>query len=118
MILNAVIIFVGIIFMYLISVKLWGPHIGLLTGIVCLFFRPILCICCLLLYRHFSLPFITIAIYLYLCAIDSKRKSEKYLLLVGSGFVIALGFKLKATIVILLVAVIIHLFLSQKYALL
>ena len=114
MLLNAVIIFVGIIFMYLISVKLWGPHIGLLTGIVCLFFAPFYVYVAYYYTDTFSLPFITIAIYLYLCAIDSKKKIGRYLLLIGSGFIIALGFKLKATIVILLVAVIIHLFLSQK----
>ena len=114
MLLNAVVIFISIIFMYLIAVKLWGPHMGLLTGIICLFFAPFYVYVAYYYTDTFSLPFITISVYLYLCGVNSKNKIGKYLLLVGSGIIVALGFKLKATVIILLVAMIIHLFLSQK----
>ena len=62
----------------------------------------------------FSLPFVTISIYLYLCAVNSKKEISKYLLLIGAGIILALGFKLKATIAIILAVIVIHLFLNQK----
>lgn len=112
--LNVAAIFISIIFLYLIAVKLWGAHMGLLTGIICLFFAPFYTYTAYYYTDSFSLPFVTISIYLYLCAVNSKKEISKYLLLIGAGIILALGFKLKATIAIILVAIVIHLFLNQK----
>lgn len=112
--LNAVVTFIAIIFMYLTAVKLWGPHIGLFTGIVCLFFAPFYVYVAYYYTDTFSLPFIIIPIYLYLCAVNSKKIIPKYILFITAGILLTLGFKLKATIAIVLIAIIIHLFLSQK----
>lgn len=112
--LNVAAIFILIIFLYLIAVKLWGTHMGLLTGIICLFFAPFYTYTAYYYTDNFSLPFVTISIYLYLCAVNSKKEISKYLLLIGAGIILALGFKLKATIAIILAVIVIHLFLNQK----
>ena len=112
--LNVAAIFISIIFLYLIAVKLWGTHMGLLTGIICLFFAPFYTYTAYYYTDNFSLPFVTISIYLYLCAVNSKKEISKYLLLIGAGIILALGFKLKATIAIILAVIVIHLFLNQK----
>ena len=112
--LNVAAIFISIIFLYLIAVKLWGAHMGLFTGIICLFFAPFYTYTAYYYTDSFSLPFVTISIYLYLCAVNSKKEISKYLSLIGAGIILALGFKLKATIAIILVAIVIHLFLNQK----
>lgn len=112
--LNVAAIFISIIFLYLIAVKLWGAHMGLLTGIICLFFAPFYTYTAYYYTDSFSLPFVTISIYLYLCAVNSKKEISKYLLLIGAGIILALGFKLKATIAIILAVIVIHLFLNQK----
>lgn len=112
--LNAVVTFIAIIFIYLTAVKLWGPHMGLFTGIVCLFFAPFYVHVAYYYTDTFSLPFIIIPIYLYLCALNSKKAVSKYILFISAGIILTLGFKLKATIAIVLVAMFIHLFLSQK----
>lgn len=112
--LNVAAIFISIIFPYLIAVKLWGSHMGLLTGIICLFFASFYTYTAYYYTDSFSLPFVTISIYLYLCAVNSKKEISKYLLLIGAGIILALGFKLKATIAIILAVIVIHLFLNQK----
>ena len=112
--LNVAAIFISIIFLYLIAVKLWGSHMGLLTGIICLFFASFYTYTAYYYTDSFSLPFVTISIYLYLCAVNSKKEISKYLLLIGAGIILALGFKLKATIAIILAVIVIHLFLNQK----
>lgn len=93
---------------------MWGAHVGLLTGIICLFFAPFYTYTTYYYTDSFSLPFVTISIYLYLCAVNTKKEISEYLLLIGAGIILALGFKLKATIAIILVAIVIHLFLNQK----
>ena len=112
--LNAVVTFIAIIFMYLTAVKLWGPQIGLFTGITCLFFAPFYVYVAYYYTDTFSLPFIIIPVYLYLCAVNSKKLIPKYILFITAGILLTLGFKLKATVAIVLIAMIIHLFLSQK----
>lgn len=113
-ILNTLFIFVSIVFIYLTATKLWGAHIGLLTAIICFFFAPFYTYTSFVYTDSFSLPFIVIPIYLYLRAITSKKAVYKYCLFASAGILLSLGFKLKATVIILLVAILIHLFLSEK----
>ncbi len=78
-------------------------------------FCSILCICCLLLYRHvFPSFYHNTSLFIFVCC-NSKKLIPKYILFITAGILLTLGFKLKATVAIVLIAMIIHLFLAKKY---
>ena len=161
-ILNIILIYITIVFIYLIANKLWGAHIGLLTAIICLFFAPFYTYASQYYTDTFALPFVVIPIYLYLCAVTTekcticgrqksaenesidatsnykttcekkytffikngdtakKTPSKKYInlkiyaLYCSAGIILALGLKMKGSVAIILVAIILHLFLSTN----
>lgn len=161
-ILNVILIYITIIFIYLIANKLWGAHIGLLTAIICLCFAPFYTYASQYYTDTFALPFVVIPIYLYLCAVTTekctfcnrqknaenesintvsnykttcekkytflykkgdttgKTPSKKYInlkiyaLYCSAGIILALGLKMKGSVAIILVAIILHLFLRTN----
>ena len=113
-ILNICFIYIGVLFTYLIANKLWGAHIGLLTAVVCFFFAPFYTYTSQYYTDTFALPFVVIPIYLYLCAVTSKKPAIAYTLYASAGILLALGYKLKGSVAIILAAILIHLILSQK----
>ena len=147
-ILNIILIYITILFIYFIANKLWGAHIGLLTSIICLFFAPFYTYASQYYTDTFALPFVVIPIYLYLCAVTTERctfdgkqntinkasvntisknddtikkaSSKKYInlkiyaLYCSAGMILALGLKMKGSVAIILVAIILHLFLSTN----
>ena len=60
------------------------------------------------------MPFCIGAIYLFVLAVGSEKKIQKYVLFAVSGVLVFLGYKLKGSLIILLAAVLIYVFLKMN----
>lgn len=107
-ILNTLFISASVVFCFLIAKKAFGNFHALITMILCFLFLPYYTYCTYFYTDSISMPFAILSIYLFICGYDSKKMIYKILLFFFSGVSCAVGFALKGSIIIVLVAVIIY----------
>lgn len=112
-VLNIFFIDTAILFLFLICKELWNIEKAFLVLILCFVFMPFYTEVPIFYTDTISLPFITATFYLYLLANKSEKVKKKNICFMLMGVLTALGFRLKATVSIILVAAIIHLIFKK-----
>ncbi|MCI5656039.1 MAG: glycosyltransferase family 39 protein [Ruminococcus sp.] len=107
-ILNTLFISASVVFCYLIAKKAFGNFHALITMILCILFLPYYTYCTYFYTDSFSMPFVILSIYLFICGYDSKKIVNKIILFFFSGISCAIGFELKGSAIIVIVAAIIY----------
>lgn len=105
-ILNTIFITFSVVFCFLIAKKAFGNFHALVAAIICFLFLPFYTYCPYFYTDSVSMPFCILSIYLFICGYDSKKTLSKIFLFFFCGVMCALGFALKGSIVIVLIAVI------------
>ncbi|WP_261828312.1 glycosyltransferase family 39 protein [Inconstantimicrobium mannanitabidum] len=115
-VLNIFFIDAAIIFLFLICKEIWNTKKAFLVLILCFIFMPYYTEVPIFYTDTTSITFITAIIYLYVIANKSEKAKKKTICFVFIGVLTALGFRLKATVAIILVATIIHMiFRKDKF---
>lgn len=107
-VLNTLFINAAVVFCFLTAKKAFGNFHALVTAIICFLFLPYYTYCPYFYTDSISMPFCILSIYLFICAYDSKKLLTKIILFFFSGLVCALGYALKGSIAIVLIAVIVY----------
>lgn len=107
-ILNTLFISASVVFCYLIAKKAFGNFYALITMILCILFLPYYTYCTYFYTDSISMPFVILSIYLFICGYDSKKILNKIILFFFSGISCAIGFELKGSVIIALIAVIVY----------
>lgn len=107
-ILNTLFISASVVLCYLIAKKAFGNFHALITMILCILFLPYYTYCTYFYTDSISMPFVILSIYLFICGYDSKKIVNKIILFFFSGISCAIGFELKGSVIIALIAVIVY----------
>lgn len=91
--------------------RLFGNRKALFTLMLCALFTPFYTYTAFYYTDSLSLPFVIGSVYLIDVALSSENAKKKYILLGVSGLVMFFGFKLKGSVIVLVPAILIYLFL-------
>lgn len=105
-ILNTVFITASVLFVFFIAKKAFGNFHALVVAIICFMFLPFYTYCPYFYTDSVSMPFCILSIYLFICGYSSKKTVSKIFLFLFCGVTCAIGFVLKGSVIIVLVAVI------------
>lgn len=112
-IINVIMIDIAFIFTYKTIIKIKSYDAGILFLLICLF-NPLTYLLSPFYYTHtFSMAFSTGCIYFFLCTIQTKGKL-KYVYSFLSAILVAVGFKIRATVFIVFIAIMIFLMLNYR----
>ena len=111
-VLNTLSINGAVLMTVLTSRRLFGERKALFTLALCALFMPYYTYTPYFYTDSFSIPFVAGTIYTLVIAAQSKSRTKKIVFLLLSGTVCFIGFKLKASVIILLPALLIYLVLS------
>lgn len=103
--LNIIMINIGLLFLYLICVKLWNKKTGVFILLLSLLFAPYYTYVPIFYTDTFPIPFTMAMIYLFIISLDKKRKWTYH---IGIGILCYIGFSLKATVIIILIAIFLY----------
>lgn len=107
-ILNIVFVDFSIMFMYLSCKKLFGERESVIFSILSVMFIPYYIYMPIIYTDTIAMFFVAAIVYLFISFVKSELIKRKILYLIMIGIVTAWGFKIKATITILLVAITIY----------
>lgn len=105
---NCIAINCGILFTALIAQKLFGNKKAFFTLGMCALFPPFYTYTAYCYTDSLSLPFVTGGIYFFLLALKSDKKIKPYVFAVICGVIVFLGFKMKATVIFVIIGAIIY----------
>ena len=105
--LNVVLILLGMVFTCLLAEKLYGSRAGFLVLLFCAFFLPFYMHAPIFYTDTFALPFVTGSFLLY----QYRKKDARWLILTAA--VLAVGYKVKGSLGVILIALLIHLWLHR-----
>lgn len=108
--LNVVLILLGMVFTCLLAEKLYGSRAGFLVLLFCAFFLPFYMHAPIFYTDTFALPFVTGSFLLY----QYRKKDARWLILTAA--VLAVGYKVKGSLGVILIALLIHLWLHREGA--
>lgn len=114
--LNMICIDLSIYFIYKIIDILWSKRSNILLFLLLLTTLPFLTMVPIFYTDTIVLPFITIPLYIYIYMIKNKdiEKKKKYIMYIVSGLLLGIGCQIKFTIIILLIAYLVYLFVSTN----
>ena len=106
--LNIALSLLGMIFTFFLAEKLHGGRTAFLTIFCCVLFMPFYMHAPIFYTDTFALPFVTGTFLSY----QYRKKDAKWLLLTAA--VLAVGYKVKGSLGVILVALLIHLWLQKE----
>lgn len=112
--LNAAAINASVLLTVFLSRKLFGDRKALLTLLLCVFFAPFYTYTAFYYTDSLSMPFLVGSVYLFVYAVKSEIPYKKYLFIILCGGLIFISFKLKGSIILLLIGILVYLFLKLK----
>lgn len=113
-IINAFAINISVLLTVFTARKIFGNRRAVFVLLLCFLFAPFYTYVPYYYTDSLSMPFCIGAIYLFVLAVGSEKKIQKYVLFVVSGVLVFLGYKLKGSLIILLAAVLIYVFLKMN----
>lgn len=113
-IINAFAINISVLLTVFTARKIFGNRRAVFVLLLCFLFAPFYTYVPYYYTDSLSMPFCICAIYLFVLAVGSEKKIQKYVLFVVSGVLVFLGYKLKGSLIILLAAVLIYVFLKMN----
>lgn len=112
--LNTVAIFAAVIFTILIAKKIGGNLMAVITAILCLIFLPFYTYTPYFYTDSLTLPFVTGTIFIFICATKMEKRVQRYILMFVCGALLLVGFRLKGSVIIVLVAIFTYIILSMN----
>lgn len=112
--LNVVFINAAIILLFFTAKKMFNNFFALITMISAFLFVPYYTYCPYFYTDTFSMPFTILPILLFVTACESNKTVRKVILFVCAGLACAIGYKLKGSVIIVLIALIIYVILKGK----
>lgn len=113
-IINAFAINISVLLTAFTARKIFGNRKAVFVLLLCFLFAPFYTYVPYYYTDSLSMPFCIGAIYLFVLAMSSETKTKKYVLFAISGVLVFLGYKLKGSLIILLAAVLIYIFLKMN----
>ncbi|KAB1434339.1 hypothetical protein F7O84_17785 [Candidatus Galacturonibacter soehngenii] len=112
---NALMMCISYYFSYRLLCRVKNPKVGVMFLLLVLF-HPLTYLIAPFYYTHtISMPFSSGAIYFFICCIQEKESVKKRLIYSFlTGFIIIIGFKIRATVMIVAIAMFIYLLLNLK----
>lgn len=108
-VLNTLAVNAAVLMTVLTSRKLFGGRKAVLTLLICALFTPYYTYTPYFYTDSFSLPFVAGTVYTFVAACQTDKRRKKLLFLLLSGTLCFVGFELKASVIILLIAILIYL---------
>lgn len=107
---NSVMINLSVLFIVLCAKTVYGNRKAIMTLVLCFMFMPYYSYLPYYYTDSISMPFGIFALYLFICAVyNNKNKTMKKIVMLGfCGAILYLGFKLKASVAIILAAIVIY----------
>ena len=105
--LNVGLILLGLFFFWQLARRLYGVRYGAFGMLLCLFFLPFYMHTPIFYTDTFALPFVTGALWSY----QFREKDRRFLLL--TGVILAAGYKIKGSLGVIFIALLIHLWLYR-----
>ncbi|MGN0487831.1 MAG: glycosyltransferase family 39 protein [Ruminococcus sp.] len=105
---NSIAINCGILFTALIAQKLFGNKKAFFTLGMCALFPPFYTFTAFCYTDTLSLPFMAGGIYFFLLALKSHKKIKPYVFAVICGIIVFLGFKMKASVIFVIIIAVIY----------
>lgn len=105
---NIEMILLGLFFFYLLVYRLFGYRWGAFGMLLCLFFLPFYMHSPIFYTDTFALPFVTGTLLAY----EMRKKDCRFLILTGT--ILAAGYKIKGSLGVILIALLIHLWLCSE----
>jgi len=112
LLLNTLSLTLSILFVFLVFQKLGRPQQGLFTAMYCFIFAPMLLYASIYYTDTLSMPYVCAVLYLAVCAARGKNRWSKVIYGVLAGLSAGVGFLLKASPAIALIAIVICAFLA------
>lgn len=106
--LNVALIDAAILFMLLFCRKVWGNARAALVLAISFCFLPYYLYAPIFYTDSISMVFLTLPLYLFACLIKAKRRPVRLALAVAIGLIFSFGMKVKATVAIMLVAMLLY----------
>ncbi|MGN1432925.1 MAG: glycosyltransferase family 39 protein [Ruminococcus sp.] len=113
-IINAFAINISVLLTVFTARKIFGNRRAIFVLLLCFLFAPFYTYVPYYYTDSLSMPFCVGAIYLFIIALSSEKKIQKYVLLALSGVLVFLGYKLKGSLIIILAAVLIYVVLKMN----
>lgn len=114
-VLNIIAINLSVILTVFLAQKLFGNKKALMTLMLCMLFVPYYTYVPYYYTDSLSMPFFIGGVYLFFSALRCEKKYKKYVLMFICGALIMLGFKVKGSVLILLVVAIVYMLLKLKF---
>ena len=116
-VMNVFAINLSMLFTVLIAKQIWGRRRALFVLCLLVLFAPYYSYIPFYYTDTLSMPFGMLGLYLYVLALktDDAHKVRKYVMLVISGMVIFVGFKVKGSLIVVIAAAVIYAFLKCKW---
>lgn len=114
-VINVVAIDIAVLFTFLISKRIFRRQTSLLTVFLCFFFLPFYTYTPFFYTDSLSMPFTMIAVYTFICAVQSEKTINRYLEMFLCGAAILFGFELKGSLIIILAAAILFLLIRVEF---
>jgi hypothetical protein len=105
--LNVALIFIGLFFFYLLAVKLYGVRSAAFGMFICAMFLPFYMHAPIFYTDTFALPFVTGTLLLY----QFRKRDSRFL--IPTALILAAGYKVKGSLGVILIALLIHLWLQK-----
>ncbi|MGM0123800.1 hypothetical protein IGI37_001174 [Enterococcus sp. AZ194] len=110
---NSLLISISILFIYLSSRRVWNRKVAVMSVGITYLFTPILLYSEIFYTDTLGLFFVSLVMYLNVETRKSSNKRNNIVLLIIMGMAIGIGYRLKAFVIILAMAIIIELLLSN-----
>lgn len=113
LVVNTLAINISILMTVLIARRILGERNALYTLVLCALFAPFYSYTAYYYSDTLSLPFVTGTVYAFVVAVQGDRRIKKLALLILSGMLCFVGFKIKGSVIVFLPAVLIYLVLKN-----
>lgn len=113
--LNIIFINAAVIFMVLFCRKMWGNTKALLFLVISFFFLPYLLYTPIFYTDTLSMVFVSAPLYLFACYLKQETTAGKVLIPIAMGLLLSFGVKVKGTVAILLIAIIIYIVFNFSF---
>ncbi|MBP3596594.1 MAG: hypothetical protein J6J60_04245 [Clostridia bacterium] len=111
---NIGVVDIAVIILYMYLRRVFCKKQAYFGLILCLFFTPLILYSCIYYSDTLSLPFGILLLYLYSFINDSEKNKKNLLLFLLMGIVMFIGAKIKMTVLIIYIAILIDMFFRKK----
>lgn len=114
-VMNVFAINISVLLTVFIAKRLFGNKKSLFVLLLCVLFAPYYTYTSYYYTDSLSMPFTVLAIYLFICALQSDKKIKKYVMMTFCGVSVFIGFKIKGSVIIIIAVSLVYLILKLNF---